>query len=542
MRYALTFLFIVSFGFLKAQYMRADQLPSIIGEIYTNAQSRASIDSNGNLYYSNYMVDMQHKKVYKQPEFYRGPEERSGSRLFYSPNRRYSVQTYYDVWNYPAQKERRKAPKADWRTYVTAIDWENNQVNGKPYDPFVSRDYYEENYTLAITSVGKLVTTDPGKIGKIIGDEPDIRHINGLYLVDPRDGSRKTITMDNIDTRNVLKYWTFLSKDESSVVLVLNRKLGPGDFHGEVISFNISTGARAGFSRRGSLTPVMVGQNNIMSNDFVGKPESSYEMRIIRISDGKVLAEVGMQEKQDELKFDLRSDTLFYFNADNYTLATFVPGKDEMELQSVLSIDTVNLGFAPIFYKLAVFNNSFTLIPFYMPTDHWNKRQYSGYMILFNRKNASPQLAIKPFFHDPQTAANALAAENRKYREECEALKQKSPYKYGTILRRKTGSERLPVIFMGADCVHNYYLIRSAGGNILSGLYMHQFAEYEALGPEYYVCQDCTGSGQITTSFTSANDKWVQVNFNVYVRNKNATKSETVTSICRKCVGHGVIK
>jgi len=96
---------------------------------------------------------------------------------------------------------------------------------------------------------------------------------------------------------------------------------------------------------------------------------------------------------------------------------------------------------------------------------------------------------------------------------------------------------------MGADCGLDKYLIRTAGGTDLGGLYTYQLAaDYEALGPEYFVCPACSGAGKITESFTSADDKWEQINFNVYVRNKNATKTETITSKCRKCLGEGVLK
>jgi len=417
MRYTLTFLFLLSFGYLDAQYMRADELPSVYGEIHTGAYGRVSLDAKENLYYYNSMVDILNKKLYTEPKYFNNGQQYTDYRFIYSPDHRYKVYVYIDAPNYPATKGARKPPRADWLTYVMAVDWGDRKSGGEPSEYFMTREYYEENYALAITSQGKLITTDPGKIGKQIGNhEPEIRHINGLYLVDPRDGSRKTITTDKIDTRNVFNSWTFLSKDESCVVLVLSRKLAPGVTSGEVISYNINTGAKNGFTRERSLIPVMVGNNILMSDDYVGKPESPYEMKILRINDGKVLAELGIRGQTDELKFDLRSDTLFYFNAANYTLATFVPGKDEMELRSLLPIDTVNLGFAPISYNLTVLSNSFALIPAELPKDHWSKRQYSGYMMLFDRKNASPQFAVKPFFHDPQTAAYNLAAENRKYR------------------------------------------------------------------------------------------------------------------------------
>ncbi|MES2431997.1 MAG: hypothetical protein V4556_13770 [Bacteroidota bacterium] len=532
----------LSIGILKAQYQRAEQLPSVYGELFTGGSERIALDSNENMYFRYKMVNFQNKSVYTKPEFYNSGQSGRESREIYSPNHRYKVITYYNAWDY-SKKGGRKLPKADWLTYTMAIDWEKNSSNGQPFT-YMTHEYYDENFTLAITSEGKLITTDPGKITEWRGflNAPSIKHINGLYLFDPHDGSRKTITTDKIDARDAFIRYDFLSDDESSIVLVLNNRRSSGKAS-EVVSYNISTGAKTRFTSSESFLAVMAGNSILVNHDFSKKPGFSYELTILRLNDGKSLASMDVVNSEDLLRYDLRGDTLFYYNPDNYTIATFIPGKEDMQLHSLIPVDTTNLGFAPVPYNLTVLKDKFALMPAKMPDQHWERREYSGYAILFDRKNAMPLFAVKPFFVDPKTAIAARNAANQQYHKNCEELKRKTPYVYGTILRPKTGSLGQAVIFMGADCRTDNYLIRTPGGTSLGGLYDYQLKErYDALGPEYKICGACSGAGTITESFTVADDKWEQVNFNIYVRNKNATKTETITSKCKKCAGQGFYK
>jgi hypothetical protein len=528
---------------LKAQYQRAEQLPSAHGEFFAGGNDRAAVDADDRLYFRTAVVNTRKKKTYEKPDFRIQGQDYGNSREAYSPNHHYIVITHFDAWNYPAKKGNRKPPRADWMTTVRTVNWEQSQYNAAIIEPW-SVDFYDDNFVLAITSTGKLITTDPGKITDIRGPhQPGIKHINGLYLVDPRNSSKQTITTDKIDTRDVYSQWYFLSKDESSIVMVLSHKISSGGPSGEVIRYNINTGARTGFTSQQSLLPVMAGNNLLMTYGNSKDPAYSDDLKIFRINDGKLLGDIGLVKSLDVLQFDMRGDSVFYFNKDNYTLATFVPGKDELELYSLLNIDTANLGFAPIDYNLTVLNNQFALVPREIPKDHWERRTYAGYLMLFDRKHASPQFAVKPFFHDPKTAANNLAAQNRAYRAACEKLKKETPYAYGTLLRRKTGSDGKPVIFIGADCPQDKYLIKYPGSTLVTGFYNYQLAqEFVALGPEHVICNACSGNGKITESFTSADDGWTQTNFNVYVRVKGKTKTETITSECKKCLGKGYHK
>ncbi len=540
--YALAILFSLASNMLTAQYQRADQLPFARGEIFFIGNDRGYADEQGRIYFRKAMVDIPNKKTYNHPPFVNPGQESVEQRAIYSPNHRYKVITYFDAWNYPAKKGSRKPPKADWYTYTMALDWESNQQYYRPFES-LTREYYEENFTLAITSSGKLITTDPGKITDVRGPhEPGIKHINGLYLLDLRTGNKTTITTDKIDTRNVFNQWYFLSKDESSIIIVLSRKIATGITEGEVISYNINTGAKTGFTSKGSLLPALTGNNILLTYDYSRNTDYSHELKVFRINDGKVLAEVGMTNEYEVLQFDIRGDSVFYFNKENFTLATFIPGKDELELHSTLPIDTVNLGFAPIDYNLTVLNNQFALVPTKEPKDHWIKKEYSGYLVLFDRKHASPQFAVKPFFHDPQTAINAMNAKNREDREKCERLKKETPFAYGTILVRKTGSGKSPHIFQGADCRYDNYTLSIPGSTLILHYYLHELKDFEALGSGSSICYACSGNGTITESFTSADDGWKQTNFNVYVRIKGKTKTETITSQCKKCLGKGYHK
>ena len=121
-RCALILLLSSSFGILKAQYQRAEQLPAVYGELFTGGSERIGLDANENMYFRNKMVSFQNKSVYKEPEFYNRGQSDRDSRVIYSPNHRYKVITYYNAWNYPATKGSRKPPKADWLTYTMAID------------------------------------------------------------------------------------------------------------------------------------------------------------------------------------------------------------------------------------------------------------------------------------------------------------------------------------------------------------------------------------------------------------------------------------
>lgn len=398
----------------------------------------------------------------------------------------------------------------------------------------------EKDYVLAVTNAGKLLVTEPGSIDleknssrNVVGGE--VNKMRNLWLFDPASGERKIIIEGLIkDGRG--KDPQVLVNAAGTRVFFVTGPLNPHAF-----LYDVAAEKSVEIPWSNNCLPKEIGNSLLL----VAEKEKSM---VYRMSDGaKLLEHMPADSMADDL-YLTENDELCIYNTGSGTVAIFSPAGDEMKLKERLVLEQNGIISKEMKYSFLIMNKHIALFPMHMPMGmrswpdgfdwNWGAPKKEVYPIFFDRKTGKATSAVMPYFTMAPTKAENEAANKRR----CSEMQTMMTIKPGSLVCSKNSKYELAHVFSGPDCQKLAYKLDNISGN--GGYWVYNLNDYEvcAAPGTFTVCSKCKGVPRSTSSITVADDGWKQVNFNIYVRNPNATKVETVEFNCDLCKGKGYLK
>ncbi|MES2778191.1 MAG: hypothetical protein V4722_28705 [Bacteroidota bacterium] len=402
----------------------------------------------------------------------------------------------------------------------------------------------DKDYVLAVTNEGSIITTNPAEVdtkknraGNIT--EAEIVKMRGLWLIDPRTGKRQTLREDLIKDGTGKDPQLMMSADEKTMFVLTSRQSAEqieGSF------MDIATGKKTILPWVNSLKATQMGRQLLLATN--GKDKAI----VYRVSDGAKLLEHVSQDSVVEDFYLAENDDLYFYNGKSGDVAIFKMSGNEMLMskQITLQQDGVKSSAQPYFFR--VLKDYVALVPSSTPgMSRWDdgydlmwgvSRQYA-YPVFFDLKSGKPTSFVSPYLLMRPTASEVLA--QRKQR--CSDMKQQMSWKVGSLLcRKKTSTSGSALVLKGVDCDRTAYQLASVNGS--TSYYEYNLFDYELCSEPggFTVCSKCKGVPHSRTEETVADDRWEQVNFNIYVRSPNKKRTQYTEFHCDLCKGTGYLK
>ena len=456
-----------------------------------------------------------------------------------SPDLRYRVINHFNV-----QEKLREARAGGW--IMKERDWVS--FGGSPADTSWHFSTFEDNYALAINDAGEVICSKPSfqkKSGAIKG-------MKGIWLYNPKTGVQKMLSSEQLFNDDYYNTRILFSTDRKKLLVTRSRKASS-----ELLVFDLVTGAS-------HIVPitffhyVVSAGNDIALVKYHGydnsSPSSEY---IISLADGRIIMpddpamkERGSGSAYGLANFYLSGNSFYYMDPDKFTVTHYELENDHMVQQGgTVALDTNGLHIAKTEYSFAVLEDYYALWPLYKPTDY--DKPYPLFLYFLSRDNGAPKYAVQPFFQQPYVEPSQSEIAYRKETEKrmqdskCERLKAAMPFPVGALLRDITygNCDKPEYIFGGVDCERGDYIGYKIHGYLPGYSLLSQISNWQRCDQGLYTpCERCGGVGKYDERVIVADDGWKQTNFNVYVRDPNATKAVTLTHTCEKCKGKGYYK
>jgi hypothetical protein len=401
----------------------------------------------------------------------------------------------------------------------------------------------EANFVLGITNDGTLIMTEPSNVSleknsvrNVVKGE--VQKMKGLWLYHPVTKKRQALREEFIKDASGPTPLAMPSSDGKIIFALLMNEFPVR----KAAFFDIVNGAKTIIDFPYGQVPRQIGRKLLLTSDIKKKHN------LFRMSDGKNLLEnSGLADSS--VVYLSENDEVCLYNKKLGSVAIFEVAGDELKVKEHITLDQKGLISGEMPYLLLVSKNHIALFPEKVPQNlnpgphgyAWadNASVKEAFPVLFDRKTGAATNMIMPYFH--MAPSQAEVEETR--RRNCKEYTAAAPWKPGSIVCPAKSIYESNMIFAGVDCERLAYKFNNLTGTLSFWLYQHELDRYKlcANPGTYAICPECNGMPHYTQETTVKDDRWEQVNFNVYVRDLNKTRTEYVEHHCKVCNGAGYV-
>jgi hypothetical protein len=408
----------------------------------------------------------------------------------------------------------------------------------------------DQDYVLAVTNDGSIITTNAVDIkskknsaGNI--DRAEIVKMKGLSLIDPRTGIRKVLREDLIKDGSGRDPQILVNNDATKIFILTRMASRDKD---EASFIDVASGKKTILPWKLDLKAAQVGKEFLLATLEENMAIKTNLAVIYRIADGSKIFEHTSEDSVVQDFYLAENDDLYFHDSKTGEVAVLNWTDNNMKLSRHLTLKHEGMRSTQLRYSFCVLNDYIALVPSRAPSLvlkekgyelEWGATRQYVYPVFFDLKSGNPVAIVHPFVTMAPTADQVKA----RLAETCKDMKRLMPWQEGSLIcRKKSASSGANMILTGVDCDRSAYQLTSLDGSWISHEY--NLYNYELCGGPgtFTICTKCKGVPQAVIAETVADDKWEQVNFNIYVRDLDKTKTQYREFRCDLCKGSGYLK